>query len=157
MNASENQFSLTQEASSTSGRAKVQILVSESGARPSSREGTPAVSHFEAIHVALSQGVWQTQPADVVTVKTCEDVFRQHLTPTVEKLFAELTGLRLHVFWQSPLASPTSSARLVRCPAARRKGPRNALPLSCRACLEQAWAAIEKPTPEGRRFVGRCG
>src|ERR1035437_2503989 len=95
MNASENQFSLTQEASSTSGRAKVQILVSESGARPSSREGTPAVSHFEAIHVALSQGVWQTQPADVVTVKTCEDVFRQHLTPTVEKLFAELTGLRL--------------------------------------------------------------
>lgn len=157
MNASENGFSLTRGASSTSGRAQVQILISESGARPSSREGTPAVSHFEAIHAALSQGVWQTQPADVVTLKTCEDVFRQHLTPTVEKLFAKLTGLRLHVFWQSPLASPMSSARLVRCPAARRKSPRNALPLSCRACLEQAWTAIEKPTPEGRRFVGRCG
>src|ERR1035437_1939134 len=129
----------------------------ESGARPTPRAGTPAVSHFEAIHAALSQGVWQTQPADVVTLKTCEDVFRQRLTPSVEKLFAELIGLRLHISWQPPRAAQTSSASLVLCPAARRNGPLNALPLSCRTCLEKNWTAPGQPTPKGRRFVGHCG
>jgi AraC-like DNA-binding protein len=120
-------------------------------------EGTPPVFHSEAIHVALSQPVWQTKPANVVTLKACEDVLRERLTPSFEKLFAELTGLRLHVSWQPPLASQTSSARLILCPAARRKGSLSALPRSCRTCLEQNWTAIEKPTPEGRRFVGHCG
>ena len=101
--------------------------------------------------------VWQTQPAEVVTLKACAEVLRECLTPSVEKRFADLTGLRLHVSWQPPLASQTSSAPLVLCPTARKKAPVNALARSCRTCLEKNWTAPGRPITEGRCFAGHCG
>ncbi len=105
----------------------------------------------------ITQPVWRTQPADVVTLKACAEVLRQCLTLSAEKRFAELTGLRLHVSWQPPLASQTSSAPLVLCPTARKKAPANVLALSCRTCLEKNWTAPGRPITEGRCFVGHCG
>ena len=99
----------------------------------------------------------QMQAADSVVLKASDDVLRQRLTPSVEKLFAELTGLRLHVSWLYPFTSQKSGTLLVLCPDARRIGPLSALAGRCQACLKQNWSALAQSPAEGCRFVGRCG
>ena len=64
-------------------------------AKPSPPEGTRALHISDSLpSELLHRPVSQAKPADLIACSACEDLPRQRLIPSVEKLFVGLTGVR---------------------------------------------------------------
>jgi AraC-like DNA-binding protein len=125
---------------------------------PSSAADLTSVRRSSARPMDSGLSPWEPEAAQLLLLKKCQDLLKQRLSGPLEKLFVELTGLRLHVVWHEPLDFHQPKAHVVCCPAARRRRePNGQLPAICRTCLEEHWPVTAQPAREGHRFVGACG
>ncbi len=116
---------------------------------PSKSQPPPLIS------LQLAAGV---EPLEFFAFKECQELFRKRLTIPLPRVFAQLTGLRLHVLWHRPLDFQGLGAMPVLCPAARqRAGAKGRPPQCCESCLQRRWKSTVQSANQGRRFIGRCG
>jgi AraC-like DNA-binding protein len=102
--------------------------------------------------------VAEVEPSEFFAFKERQDLFRQRLTGPLLRLIAQLTGLRLHVLWHSPLDFQEPGEMPVLCPRARqRTGAKGRPPKRCESCLQRRWKPALSPANQGRRFIGQCG
>ena len=102
--------------------------------------------------------VAEVEPSKCFAFKECQDLFRTRLTEPLLRLIAQLTGLRLHVFWHGPSDFQGPGEMLVMCPRARqRTGANGSQPKCCESCLQRHWKPALSAANQGRRFIGRCG
>jgi AraC-like DNA-binding protein len=88
----------------------------------------------------------------------CQHLIRKCLTRPLLRLFTQLTGQRLHVWWLNPVNGQEPGASPIQCPAARRRaGVNGRPPQCCQACWRRRWQSALSPAGPGRRFLGRCG
>ena len=100
----------------------------------------------------------EAEPSELFTFKECEDLFRARLTGPLRRLVAQLTGLRLHVLWHSPLEFQGHRAMPILCPKAQQRPSANSQPPKrCVSCLLRGWKPAFSVGSQGRRFIGRCG
>jgi AraC-like DNA-binding protein len=100
----------------------------------------------------------QAESSEFFALKVCQDLLRKRLTGLRLRLFAQLTGLRLHVLWHDPSDFQGLGAMPVPCPMARqRAGAKGRQPKCCASCWQRRWKLALSPSNQGRRFIGRCG
>ena len=91
-------------------------------------------------------------------LKECQALLKTRLTRPLLKLFHELTGLRVHLLWETPLDLLRPDQQPLVCPTARNRcaGGDN-VPPQCRHCQPRRWRDDPQPTCGARRFRGECG
>ena len=100
----------------------------------------------------------EVEPSELFAFKECQDLFRTRLREPLLRIFSQLTGLRLHVLWHSPMDFQGPGERPVLCPrACQRAGANGRRPECCKSCLQRRWKPALSPANQGRRFIGQCG
>ena len=100
----------------------------------------------------------EAESPEFFAFKECQALLRKRLTGPRLRLFAQLTGLRLHVLWHNPLDFRGVGAMPVPCPVARqRAGAKGRQPKCCESCWQRRWKVALSPSNQGRRFIGQCG
>lgn len=87
-----------------------------------------------------------------------QKLFRQQLNGPLLRLFDELTGLHLHIFWHHPLALVGRCEMPTLCPTAQQQtGADGQRHECCKPCLERSWNPDLFQAKQGARFDGLCG
>jgi AraC-like DNA-binding protein len=103
---------------------------------------------------------WESEAAELLLRKECQNLLKKRLREPIEKLLLELTGVRLDVIWHQPWHAHNhkSQAPLLCCPAEPTQRNQNRkLPGACTACLEELRKKFAQPSRREHRFVGPCG
>jgi len=126
-------------------------------ARPEARMSSlkPTPTRPESSGAARCHSTAVPEAGEFFALKECQILLKQRLSKPLLKLFQELTGLRVHVLWQTPLDLLRPDNRLLVCPAAhhRRDGGND----MCRLCQQRLWWVDTQATSIVRRFRGECG
>lgn len=90
-------------------------------------------------------------------LRDSQALLKARLAEPLPRLFVELTGLPLHIYWHPPWDAHPPGMRVLDCPATRLGQPR-AAPLSvrCDACRSAHWDLRSLLANSGRRFIGHC-
>jgi len=100
----------------------------------------------------------EAEPPEFVAFKACQDLLRKCLTGPRLRLFAQLTGLRLHVLWHGPLHFQGPGGAPGLCQMARQRAAAKVRQLKCcESCLRHSWKLTLRPADRGRQFIGECG
>jgi AraC-like DNA-binding protein len=100
----------------------------------------------------------ESEAAELLLRKECQDLLKERLSEPIEKLLLELTGVRLDVIWHQPWYAHKSQAPPVCCPAERTERHHNRKPPgACAACLEELRKTFAQSSRKEHRFVGACG
>jgi AraC-like DNA-binding protein len=117
-----------------------------------------ATAQYPGGNEASSVKSASVEPQEFFAFKACQDLLRNRLTGPRLRLFAQLTGLRLHILWHGPLDFQGPGAMPVLCPMARqRAGAKVRQPNCCESCWQQCWKLTSRPANRGRQFIGQCG
>ncbi len=129
--------------------------------------GPNPVKALETEAVAQSQSGTSVRPpplitnaklSELITFKGYQGLFRIRLTNPLLRLFAQLTGLRLHIVWHGPADFHDSDPMSLICPMARRQACANSRQRKCcESCLRRRWQSALPPANQGRQFIGQCG
>jgi len=97
-------------------------------------------------------------PLEPIAFKELQDLFQSRLNPSLIRLVARLTGVRLHFWWHGPLDFPMADEPSNGCLVKPRRGAINQrLSGVCECCLQGRWfPALAKAKAE-KRFFGKCG
>jgi AraC-like DNA-binding protein len=96
--------------------------------------------------------------ATLFLLKECQDVLRHRLTESLQRLYADLTGLELHAIWHEPLPRRHGNHPPVLCPAAGALAASGKPPSAvCQTCQQQHWTPAALASDGEGRFPGACG
>jgi AraC-like DNA-binding protein len=98
------------------------------------------------------------EAGEFFALKECQTLLKQRLTKRLLKLFHELTGLRVHALWQTPIELLHPDERPLACPTAPKRcdGVDKTAPM-CRRCQQLRWRVGTQTDSDARRFRGECG
>jgi len=126
------------------------------------RDPTTGLAAANHNHADLPSGGGLTSggmPAmEPVAFKEFQDLFQSRLSPSLIRLVAQLTGVRLHIWWHGPLDFPVAQEASGQCPAESTRAAGNERrPRVCECCLQGHWSAALATQQAERRFFGKCG
>jgi AraC-like DNA-binding protein len=94
---------------------------------------------------------------EMFLLQAATSTLRQRLAQPERELFRELTGLKLHVFWHTPLDWSGLGTPQILCPCACQQYTPANRPTDCCLCSQERWNPFRPSATEVWRVEGLCG